>query len=226
MKRNAKAFSLIELLIVVAIIAILAAIAVPNFLEAQTRAKVSRVKADFRALAVGLESYQSDWDHYPVSYAIGNAFYTASIDSTLFVITTPVAYMTSVSYPDPFGIAMKRVENINSATLAVGSRPMYMYFNYEVLCDATEGHGKLDQWEWSWRAVNLHGAGSSHRAFMLWGPGPDRTDSNLYWADTVEPSGWKDFINLTYDPTNGTVSKGDMGRLGGAYNFKPLMMSQ
>ncbi len=48
------AFTLIELLIVVAIIAILAAIAVPNFLEAQMRAKISRAQADMRTLHTGL----------------------------------------------------------------------------------------------------------------------------------------------------------------------------
>src|SRR4026208_482521 len=59
------AFTLIELLIVVAIIAILAAIAVPNFLEAQVRAKVSRVKADMRSLATGIETYAVDANKYP-----------------------------------------------------------------------------------------------------------------------------------------------------------------
>src|SRR6186997_2434592 len=60
-----KAFTLIELLIVVAIIAILAAIAVPNFIEAQTRSKVSRTKADMRALATAIESYMTDYNRYP-----------------------------------------------------------------------------------------------------------------------------------------------------------------
>jgi Tfp pilus assembly protein PilE len=46
---NRHAFTLI-------VVAILAAIALPNFLEAQTRAKVSRVFAEMRTHATALES--------------------------------------------------------------------------------------------------------------------------------------------------------------------------
>ena len=59
-----KGFTLIELLIVVAIIGILAAIAVPNFLNAQIRAKVSKVQADFRSLATAIESYRLEFGNY------------------------------------------------------------------------------------------------------------------------------------------------------------------
>ena len=62
---NKKAFTLIELLIVVAIIAILSAIAVPNFLEAQTLAKVSRVKSDFRILNLAFHAFFVDHNDFP-----------------------------------------------------------------------------------------------------------------------------------------------------------------
>ena len=108
MKRSiTKAFTLIELLIVVLIIAILAAIAVPNFLEFQTRAKVSRAKADLRNIAVGLEAYYVDNDEFPPSAWFvndgaanyPNGFYASRAGVTL--LTTPISYFST--YPaDPF----------------------------------------------------------------------------------------------------------------------------
>lgn len=100
------AFTLIELLIVVAIIAILAAIAVPNFLEAQVRAKISRLKADQRSVATAIESYQVDYNQPPDDMETAAAFYSSSpyLQARwhwIKVITTPVAYMTSVP-EDPF----------------------------------------------------------------------------------------------------------------------------
>lgn len=86
-----QAFTLIELLIVVAIIAILAAIAVPNFLEAQTRSKVSRAMGDKRAYATALEVYRVD-----------NRAYPELVNSMgLSRLTTPIAYITNL-LRDPF----------------------------------------------------------------------------------------------------------------------------
>ena len=65
MTTSRSAFTLIELLIVVAIIGILAAIAVPNFLNAQVRAKVANTQADQRSLATAIESYRLDNNMYP-----------------------------------------------------------------------------------------------------------------------------------------------------------------
>src|SRR5687768_10048736 len=100
-----KGFTLIELLIVVAIIAILAAIAIPNFLEAQTRAKVSRSKADIKAMVTAVESYAVDNN----SYLSGSAYTDMENPNSfpapdlLSALTTPVAYMSSLPPTAPFG---------------------------------------------------------------------------------------------------------------------------
>ncbi len=88
-------FTLIELLIVVAIIGILAAIAVPNFLNAQVRARISRVEADLRNIATALEAYQMEANAYPPWAGI----YPCSL--RYIPLTTPIAYMNSIPL-DPF----------------------------------------------------------------------------------------------------------------------------
>ncbi|MBI1387272.1 MAG: prepilin-type N-terminal cleavage/methylation domain-containing protein [bacterium] len=85
-----KGFTLIELLIVVAIIGILAAIAVPNFLNAQTRARVAQVEANFKALSTAFELYRVDHNSYPL-HDPAHAYNILNNS-----LTTPVGYIARV----------------------------------------------------------------------------------------------------------------------------------
>lgn len=55
---NSKGFTLIELMVVVVIIGILAAIALPNFLSMQDRAKEAEVKSNAHAIQLVVEGYK------------------------------------------------------------------------------------------------------------------------------------------------------------------------
>ena len=104
-------FTLIELLTVIAIIAILTAIAAANLLEAQTRAKVSRAKADLRTLTLAVEVYRVDHNAYPLvadekgeaiapypPIGLGPEAFETRLSPS---VTTPVPYITSLP-ADPF----------------------------------------------------------------------------------------------------------------------------
>lgn len=64
MLKNNKGFTLIELMIVVAIIGILAAIAIPNFINYQCKAKQSEAKASLGTIRTAQEAYLAEWDTY------------------------------------------------------------------------------------------------------------------------------------------------------------------
>lgn len=196
-----KAFTLIELLIVVAIVAILSAIAVPNFMEAQTRSKASRVRADLRSIAVAIECYSVDCNAYPPGYN------TAPLHS-FFALTTPVAYMTN-GYPiDPFRpgtfAAPKasytyELMNKNNKVIEKGGG----IYSVDPLNPGSESPKGVWWWIASRGPNNTFGLKNGEPEFDL--------RKRIFEAET-NPSA---LFETVYDPTNGTMSIGNIYRANG-----------
>lgn len=62
--KNQKGFTLIELMIVVAIVGILAAIAIPNFLNYQAKSKQSEAKSNLGSMGTNAEAFRAENDTY------------------------------------------------------------------------------------------------------------------------------------------------------------------
>ena len=65
-KVGCRGFTLVELMIVVAIIGILAAIAIPQFAKYRQRAFNSAALSDVRNTKTNLEGYFAEWQFYPI----------------------------------------------------------------------------------------------------------------------------------------------------------------
>lgn len=184
-----QAFTLIELLIVVAIIAILAAIAVPNFLEAQVRSKVSRCQADMRSLATALESYVIDNNKYPnmgITYGLNDA--TAKLGFRLFPLTTPIAYITSLPR-DPFNPGLDPMSSEGNDYFTYGEKDSNL-INFQENYAAVAANP--DTARWVLLSYGPYRNASDH---------PNYNSANMYWK-------------IPYDATNGTVSIGSVHRVG------------
>lgn len=186
----------------VAIIAILAAVAVPNFLEAQVRSKVARVKADMRTLATAMETYRLDNPGYP-EYAViitppgvqiqdpatehGMDYFEHFSRKPGLCITTPVAYLANIP-PDLFAVGR-----------FTGPEPQVWDISYK-----------------NSRQNNRIFTGD--RAGEPW-LGPNGEFLLRDWGEWRLSSGGPDGTrivdikkNIVYDPSNGSVSTGDLVR--------------
>jgi prepilin-type N-terminal cleavage/methylation domain-containing protein len=210
-------FTLIELLIVIAIILILIAIALPNFLEAQLRAKVARVRAELKTLETVHASYYTDYSSYPFNHraqegaaakdndsgrstsdcngksGVFNQDPYWSYEAVAYVLTTPVKYLTNAELEDVFQL---------HGNPAAGNRPyLYHYSSTKIAHCRGFGSGIAYRYE---KSYNL--PGYQYRptrliypsaGYMVWSIGPDTKDGFGQEAPM-------------YSPTNGTNSKGDI----------------
>jgi prepilin-type N-terminal cleavage/methylation domain-containing protein len=126
--QSRQAFTLVEIMIVVAIIALLAAIAVPGFLRARKRSQASRILNDLRLIDAAVDQYAietnratafsvtaDDWKNYlkkgtalynSGSSILGSAYGTQAVDSIPQVPSSDYAALSDVAstgFWSPYG---------------------------------------------------------------------------------------------------------------------------
>jgi len=185
-----RAFTLIELLIVVAIIAILAAIAVPNFLSAQIRAKVAKVEADFASLCVAMESYYVDnHDYIP---ALPGAFFREMAQ-----LTTSVGYLAQIPLDPfkPYDICPQDRDH-DTICLSPTSSQIHDGGGYNMI-RFSQNSILPDKYYYGFQSL-----------------GPDHDYEVSYYLPMWTLAWRQTFINNTYDPSNGLISSGEIFRFG------------
>ena len=121
-------FTLIELMIVIAIIAILAAILVPNFIRARAQGQLTACKSNLKNIGTALEMYSTDWSgRYPTTGSIGlitpNYLKTVPTCPSAGSNTYTGVY-TSHSVPDAYTIWCATT-NHQGASITTANYPQY-----------------------------------------------------------------------------------------------------
>jgi prepilin-type N-terminal cleavage/methylation domain-containing protein len=206
-------FTLLELLVVLGVVLILTAIALPNLLQSQVRGQVTMARSHTRAVAQGLDLYWVDHHRFPSSTPRFPSDPLGIISHhQLSALTSPVGYISPNALFDPFGVV--EVQIYDPGLNAGNDFPKLeqpnterglLYFHYPSVAFQRREPGLLIQGA---SAISI---------------GPDRKDS----LASFRPLAMETFrrlvpstlashpYNTVYEPTNGTRSSGDIGEFAG-----------
>jgi prepilin-type N-terminal cleavage/methylation domain-containing protein len=114
LRGNSKGFTLIELMIVIAIIGILAAIAIPNFIAYRNKAFCSAAESDAKSIAASIADYFSIPAHTDVNTTNISDVYTASGTNSFTIGASEPSSVITITVTDGSGRCPDAYQDANS----------------------------------------------------------------------------------------------------------------